>query len=349
MTTTTQPRRIGFKRWIVLALIALGIYFGFIAGGIFKPVSPAVVLPAEKLWPTLGEFQFLGQSVTLTNTLFATLLADGVLLLMAVATLGFMRSGKLVPSGVYHIVELIVEFLWNTAESTAGRWAKRMFPIMATIFLLVLVANLIRIIPGFETIGYLAPAEGSVQGYAPVQLAPGVYGLDGSQPVAHQGGEATSALCSACTVVPFLRGSATDLNFTFALAIVAVLAVEYFGFRALGLGYLNKFFNVGGMINKPVFGVIDFGVGLLELVSEISKIVSFAFRLFGNIFAGTLLLSILGALTVAVIPSFLYVLELFVGVIQAYVFGMLALVFMSQAVMGHGGDHDEHAEAPASH
>jgi F-type H+-transporting ATPase subunit a len=128
---------------------------------------------------------------------------------------------------------------------------------------------------------------------------------------------------------------------------VAVLAVEYFGFRALGLGYLGKFFNFGGMINKPVFGVIDAGVGLLELVSEISKIISFAFRLFGNMFAGTLLLSILGALTVAVVPSFLYVLELFVGAIQAYVFGMLTLVFMSQAVVGHGGGHDEHAEAPA--
>lgn len=349
MTETTPTRRIGFKRWIVLALILLGIYFGFIAGGIFKPVAPGVVLPGEKLWPSLGEFQFLGQSVTLTNTLLTTFLADVILLLLGWSTVSFMRSGKLVPSGVYHMVELLVEFLWNTAENAAGKWAKRLFPVMATIFLLVLVANLVRLVPGFETIGYLAPAEGSAKGYAPVPLAGGIYILDGSQPVPQAAAGGDTGLCTSCTLVPFLRGSATDLNFTFALAIVAVLAVEYFGFRALGLGYLTKFFNVGGMINKPVFGVIDFGVGLLELVSEISKIISFAFRLFGNIFAGTLLLAILGALTVAIVPSFLYVLELFVGVIQAYVFGMLTLVFISQAVVGHGGGHDDHAEAPAAH
>ena len=338
MTETTPTRRIGFKRWIVLALILAGIYFGFMAPGIFKPVSPATVLPGEPIWP----------GFPITNTLLATFLADLVLFWLAWRTIAFMRSGKLVPSGVYHIVELLVEFLWNTAEGTAGKWARRMFPIMATIFLLVLVANMVRLIPGFETIGYLGHAEGTSQGYAAVQIAPGIYALDGSKPVEHSGeAVAETGPCTACTVVPFLRGSATDLNFTFALAIVAVLAVEYFGFRALGLGYLGKFFNFGGMINKPVFGVIDAGVGLLELVSEISKIISFAFRLFGNIFAGTLLLSILGALTVAVIPSFLYVLELFVGAVQAYVFGMLTLVFMSQAVVGHGGGHDEHAEAPA--
>jgi F-type H+-transporting ATPase subunit a len=98
---------------------------------------------------------------------------------------------------------------------------------------------------------------------------------------------------------------------------------------------------VGGMINRPFFGVIDFGVGLLELVSEFAKILSFGFRLFGNIFAGALLLSILGALTAIIIPSMLYVLEIFVGLIQAYVFAMLALVFMSQATISHhapGGD-----------
>ena len=127
---------------------------------------------------------------------------------------------------------------------------------------------------------------------------PGIYTIDGSQPVAAEAqrrrGRRRAGLCTACTIVPFLHGPSTDLNFTFALALVAMMAVEFFGFRALGLGYLVKFFNFGGMINKPVFGVIDFGVGLLELVSEFSKIISFAFRLFGNLFAGGLLLSVLG-------------------------------------------------------
>jgi F-type H+-transporting ATPase subunit a len=97
------------------------------------------------------------------------------------------------------------------------------------------------------------------------------------------------------------------------------------------------------MISKPLFGVIDFAVGLLELISEFAKILSFGFRLFGNIFAGALLLSILGALTAVVVPSALYGLEFFVGIIQAYVFAMLTLVFMSQATVSHhGDDHAEH-------
>jgi F-type H+-transporting ATPase subunit a len=113
------------------------------------------------------------------------------------------------------------------------------------------------------------------------------------------------------------------------------------------LSYFGKFINTGGMISKPFFGVIDFGVGLLEGVSQISAILSFGFRLFGNIFAGALLLSIVGALTAVVVPSMLYALEIFVGIIQAYVFAMLALVFMSQATVSHHGDDhgDEHGHS----
>jgi F-type H+-transporting ATPase subunit a len=359
VTTTTQPRRIGFKRWIVLALIVLGAILGYGLFGlspIFKPVAPAVVLPAEPVWHGLN----ILPGLAFTNTLLATLIADVLLLLMAFGAFQFVRSGKLVPSGFFHITEMIVEFLWNTTESTAGRWAKRIFPIMATIFLLVLVSNVIKLMPGFESIGYLEEAHGSIKGYAPVHLFGNVYALDGSHVVPveeHAEGEpaaegehaAAAELCHACTVVPFLRGAATDLNFTFALAVIAVIAIQVFGVMALGLSYFGKFFNTGGMISKPIFGVIDFGVGLLELVSEFSKILSFGFRLFGNIFAGALLLSILGSLTVVIVPSMLYVLELFVGVIQAYVFSMLALVFISQAVVSHhGDDHAEHAEPAAA-
>ena len=345
--TTTQPRRIGFKRWIVLGLIVLGAILGFGLLGvnsIFKPVAPAVVLPGEAIWP--------GSAIT--NTLLATFVADILLLLMAFGAFRFVRSGQLVPRGFYHLTELIIEFLWNTTQSTAGRWAKRIFPIMATIFLLVLMSNLIKLVPGFESIGYLEQAHGSTKGYAPVHLFGNVYTIDGGHLVEHAAGEAApaeaagveGAPCTSCAVVPFLRGAATDLNFTFALAVVSVVAIQVFGVWALGLSYFGKFFNTGGMITKPIFGVIDFGVGLLEIVSEFSKILSFGFRLFGNIFAGALLLSILGALTVVVVPSFLYVLELFVGVIQAYVFSMLALVFISQAVVSHHGD--DHAEPAAA-
>jgi F-type H+-transporting ATPase subunit a len=339
-TTKEQPRRFGFKRWIVLGLIILGGYLAFGLGGIFKPVSPAVVLPGEAVLPSIP---------WLTNTLLATLITDLLLFLMAFAAFRFVRTGKLVPSGFYNFFEFLIEFLWNATESAAGKWARRIFPFMATIFLLVMVANLVKLIPGFESIGYLKEAHGTIKGYEPVALLPGFYAIDGSHEVPHaaegaeHAGEETAAtgLCHSCEVVPFLRGSATDLNFTFALAVIAVVMIQVFGVWALGAAYFGKFINVGGMINRPFFGVIDFGVGLLELVSEFAKILSFGFRLFGNIFAGALLLSILGALTAIIIPSMLYVLEIFVGLIQAYVFAMLALVFMSQATISHhapGGD-----------
>jgi F-type H+-transporting ATPase subunit a len=358
VTTSPQPqgRRIGFRRWIVLGLIVLGAYLAFGVGGIFKPVSPAVVLPGEPIW----------HGSPITNTLLTTLIADLLLFLLAFMGYRFVRSGKMVPTGLYNAWEAIIEFLWNASQSTAGRWARRIFPWMATIFLLVFMANLIRIIPGFESIGWIEEAHEGVQGYEMVQLAPGIYAQDGSHPVEHAAGDAEHAAEGAsvvdachtagCVVVPFLRGAATDLNFTFALAVIAVVMVQVFGIMALGGRYFGKFFNVGGMISRPFFGVIDFGVGLLELVSEFSKILSFGFRLFGNIFAGALLLSIVGALTAVVVPSMLYALEIFVGIIQAYVFGMLALVFMAQATVSHHGDDhgDEHggehaAEAAPAH
>ncbi|MEK7278491.1 MAG: F0F1 ATP synthase subunit A [Chloroflexota bacterium] len=335
----TAQKRIPVKRWIILFLIGLGGYLAFGVGGILKPVSPAVVLPGEPVWHgvnILPALPFLGilAPLPLTNTLLATFVADIVLLVIALGVWRFTARGNLVPQGFYNFVELLIEFLWNTTESTAGRWAKRMFPIMATIFLLVLTANLIKLIPGFESIGYLEEAHGSIPGYAVRPLiGETVSTIDGSAPM-EEGGY---------TVVPFLRGSATDLNFTFALALIAVFMIQVFGIWALRGSYFTKFFNLRTLFTVPFFGAIDFGVGLLELVSEFSKILSFGFRLFGNILAGVLLVSILGALTVVVLPAGLYIFEVLVAAIQAYIFAMLSLVFMSQATVGHHGD--EHTEA----
>jgi F-type H+-transporting ATPase subunit a len=105
---------------------------------------------------------------------------------------------------------------------------------------------------------------------------------------------------------------------------------------------LTKFINVKGIFTRPIFGVIDFGVGLLETISEISKILSFSFRLFGNIFAGSVLLFVIGTLVPVFAQSIFLLLEFFVGLIQAFVFGMLTMVFMAQATQGHGGQGAEH-------
>ena len=139
---------------------------------------------------------------------------------------------------------------------------------------------------------------------------------------------------------PFFRPVSTDLNFSFALALVAVVMVQVVGFRSQGIAYLWKFWNVGTLFSKPIFGFIDFAVGLLEMISEFSKILSFAFRLFGNMFAGAVLLFVIGSLVPVFAQSLFYLLEFFVGMIQAYVFGMLTMTFMAQATQGHG-DHDE--------
>ncbi len=110
-------------------------------------------------------------------------------------------------------------------------------------------------------------------------------------------------MCKACQVVPFLRGSATDLNFTIALAVIAVLMTQVYGVMALGPGYFGKFFQFGRLVNGGIFGVIDFGVGILELILEFAKILSFSFRLFGNVFGGAALLAIIGSLLPVVLPA----------------------------------------------
>jgi F-type H+-transporting ATPase subunit a len=348
-----KKRRFGFFRWIVLALILLGIYAAYIGPSILKPVSPAVILSPEPIWPDLKIF-----GVYFTNTMLATLIADVILIWLAIRASRFLRGGNLVPSGVYNAFEAIVEFLWTSVEGATGKWAKRVVMIVATIFLLIFVANMIKMVPGFETIGYLEqPHKGPA--FAPVPLfqiaGATVYTIDAAQPMEyadeetlHTEGAAEEEgheLCKACHIVPFLRGSATDLNFTFALAIIAVLMTQVYGVMALGPGYFQKFFQFGRLINGGIFGIIDFGVGFLELILEFAKILSFSFRLFGNVFAGVLLLSIVGALLPVLIPPGLYLFEAFFGIIQAYVFFLLATMFISMAVVSHHGD--EHAEEHA--
>ncbi len=154
-------------------------------------------------------------------------------------------------------------------------------------------------------------------------------------------------------VVPTVRTATTDLNTTLALALAAVAATTIYGVMnhiphgrrgvvAVLVGmkrYFNKFFNTGGL-KKPgpakVFGAIDLFASLLEGLSEVIRIVSFSFRLFGNIFAGTVLIFVITSLVPYVGPVATLLLETFVGLIQAYVFMMLTFVFMNTAAQVHG-------------
>ena len=144
-------------------------------------------------------------------------------------------------------------------------------------------------------------------------------------------------------ITPFLRGVATDLSFNFGLAILSIVAVQVYGVLALGPSYFEKFINVTGLgnANKKPLGLIDFGVGLIELISEIGKIVSLAFRLFGNIFAGGIVLIIFSFLLAFAVPGVLFALEIIIGLAQAMVFSVLTLVFSVQAMESHHDDHDD--------
>ena len=128
-------------------------------------------------------------------------------------------------------------------------------------------------------------------------------------------------------LAPFLRPPAADLNTTLALAIVSIFAVQYVGVKSLGLGYFKKFLNFKGPI--------QFFVGIVETISEFAKIISFSFRLFGNVFAGGVLLMVVTFLVPFVASVPFYGMELFVGFIQALVFAMLTTVFLQMATVGH--------------
>jgi F-type H+-transporting ATPase subunit a len=146
-------------------------------------------------------------------------------------------------------------------------------------------------------------------------------------------------------IIPFLRAPSTDLNMTAALALIAVIMTQVLGFRALGAGYLTKFFNFRTLFTSPLGG-IDVAVGLLELIGEFARILSFAFRLLGNVFAGSILLFVMSFL-LPFLPWPFFILEFFVGIIQALVFALLTAIFMNLATQSHHAedhDHDGHED-----
>lgn len=329
-----KPRR-GVRRWIVLALILFGAYLQF---GPLPPITPNVFLPGEALPINLPIL-----NLPLTNTFVATLIADVVVLAMGFYVWRKIKKGAMVPSGFYNLIESIFEFLWTTTVTTAGsrKNARKFFGIVATIFFLVLISSWMGIVPGIDSIGVLEPAHGETVGYAPRSLGGSVYWIDGNAEVPNDvagAEEGEHELCVSCTITPYVRAAPTDLNFTLALALISVFMTQVFGFAAQKFGYLTKFLNFKALVTVPVMGAMDFAVGFLELISEFVKVISFTFRLFGNIFAGQLLLFILGTLLSFILPTGLYLFEIFVGLIQAYVFYLLTVIFMSQATMVHGSE-----------
>jgi F-type H+-transporting ATPase subunit a len=243
---------------------------------------------------------FLG--LGLPNTLPTTWLT--MLVLFGVSYFA-TRNMQMVPTGLQNAVEWIVESLYNFAARITRGITRVIFPVAATLFLFIALSNWMGLLPGFGSVGVLEMQEG--------------------RPV----------------LVPFLRSVNTDLNDTIALAVFAVSSIQIFGARFLGIrGYVRRFFNFSKLFRggNRIQGVADAFVGILELVDQFTKILSFSFRLFGNIFAGEVLLMVISFLLPLLGPMPFIGLEIFVGFIQALIFAMLTLVFTLVAV-GDGREH----------
>lgn len=321
----TSKWRWGKYRWVLLGLIILNI----VAVGYFYPIRPHIQVAPEFITGTLFTLPVIGE-FRLTNTLVASFIGFILLMVMAFAVNRALKSGEQVPRGLAGAIEAVIEMLYNLTESTAGKHAKKIFPWFATIVFVVLFANWMELIPGVDSIGLL---EHSEHGYPTMEILPGIMAIVNS---------ATGGKEAGSVVVPFVRVASTDLNFTVALALIAVVMTQVFGFQAHGFAYLLKFFNVRNLFKKPFFGAMDFLVSLLELISELAKILSFSFRLFGNIFAGSVLLFLVGAMVPWFVQSMVLFFEFAIGLIQALVFGMLTMVFMTMAMSAHGESEEAH-------
>ena len=324
---------------------ALGNAFGL--GFLGAPLAH-IQIPAEPFIPT----KILG--FTLKNTMVTAWIT--IITLIVISFFATRRMSQ-VPRGLQNLVEVFIEFFLDLCERIAGRErARRFFPLVMTIFLFIMVSNWIGILPGFGTIGWIeTPKEIIHHAEEKAEKAGEVVNLDGIHMQIFEGDGAFGFLSfgsvseditaaeyeenngveegrQAGLLVPFLRSANTDVNTTLAIALIAMVTIHFWGFSALGFGHLGKFINFKE-------GPVGFFVGILEAIGEVAKVISFTFRLFGNIFAGEVLLIAMAFLfpLIGLIP-FLG-LELFVGAIQAFIFAMLTLVFAVMATTAHGGEH----------
>ncbi len=260
-----------------------------------------------------------------TNGLLTTFLVDLIIILLAIFAVFRMKE---VPGTWQNIAEILVEGMWNLTQSIAGHGSansRKFFPWVITIFIFVLISNYIGLLPGFGSLGVWHSAE---EGHALLEL---------NEQVAMAGGDVVVAAApaeeNAPVLVPLFRSPSADLNMTVALALISVLMTQVYGVQALGIGYFSKFFK------NPFKDAMGATVGFFELIAEISKIISFSFRLFGNIFAGEVVLLVMAFLVTFLLPVVFYGLELFIGFIQALVFMLLTLAFFTMATVSHDDHH----------
>ncbi len=340
---------------VIILVVILAVGYGFNQFLPWDLIRPSVVAEPVLM---LGGF-------AVTNSMLITLVVDLLLIAIVFAA---TRKPSLVPSGMQNLMEVVVEAIHNLVNQTVGgnekltRW---FFPWVATIFLLVLPANLLGLVPGFGPLGIVHKADEKQQPPVGVVVLTGDLGpLFHVPPEAHVPPKPAEEAASEekAEFVPLFRAPSSDLNLTLALAIIAMVMVQAYGVMHLGpLTYLSKFIVLGKLshgvgallrgdaksaIGLLLLGLIDFIVGILELFSEFVKVVSFTFRLFGNIFAGEVVLLVMAFLgtrfVFPLLPLPFYALEVLVAFIQAFIFAMLTLVFMTLATTPPHGAEEHH-------
>ncbi len=265
------------------------------------------------------------ESFNVTNAVFTSWVMVVFVLIISVILRSKLRE---VPGRLQSLFELVVEATIGLYDQITNdrKLTLRIFPVAVTVFIFVLLNNWLGIMP-FGGFGII---ENTDHGPA---------------------------------FIPFLRGSTADINTTLALAVMAVIGANAFGVFSIGLWKtFNKYVNLGvlGQVftkfrKDPtviIVAPITFFVGLIEIVGEFAKVASLSFRLFGNIFAGEVLLLSMAALAPYFIPIPFLFLEILVGVIQAAIFSILTVVYFTISASDHdhedGHEESEHAEHPAT-
>ncbi len=257
-------------------------------------------------------------SMQITNSLFTTWI---VVIIVLILTLIIKVKAKLIPKGIQNVFEVLVEGAMNLADQVTGskKITAKVFPLAFSIFIFVLISNWLGILP----LGGFGLIETTEHGRA---------------------------------FIPFIRSGTADINTTLSLGIMSVIGANIFGILSIGLWKMfNKYVNLkafGEIVTKVrkepailISAPIMFFVGILELVGEFAKIASLSFRLFGNVFAGEVLLMSMSAILAYGLPIPFMGLELFVGFIQAFIFSILTLVYFTIAAQ----DHEEHEEEEGKH
>lgn len=293
-----------------------------------------VELAAETLWE-IGP-------VAITNSMFMMFVVMALILIVFSV---IARGAKFIPGRAQSVIEMIVEFILDLVEGTAGRRVgRRIFPLIAGIFIFILFANFSGLLPGVGTIYLEKDDDTHAVETTEVTETEGDTEAAVAIDTEDEAGAAAVEEDHHPTQVPIMRPPTADLNMTLAMSLLTFIVVQIAGVTAHGIGGRIKH-----MADPPFLFPI-------EVISELSRIISLAARLFGNVFAGEVLLAVMysmaNAIKIALIPVVFPVvfifLEVLFGTIQALVFALLTLIYITLAAAGHDDHEHEEAQAPAS-